>query len=197
MRHQWYGDGRDLIKWGVLIHLATTWNLRRIIHVAYLRPDAARPVLESRREPIPVPDSVWAHFRDIRDIRRLAVGTGIEISVLGAPFDAKDRESYTHEVIANVRSSAQRPVAVFLDQDTGIAERNVRPKHVTPAEVRDIWGSLNRSDWLVLYQHSNRRTEWLSTKRAEFARAIDIAHVETFRARNGARDVAFFCAVRE
>ena len=27
MRHQWYADGRDLITWGVLFHLADSWNL--------------------------------------------------------------------------------------------------------------------------------------------------------------------------
>lgn len=197
MRHQWYGDGRDLIKWAVLIHLATTRNLKQIVDAVYLRPDAPRPLIKSRRKPIPFSGSVWAHFRDIHDIRRLAAATGIDIKVIGTPFDAKARSRYTQEVLEAFCADSRRPMLVFLDPDTGIAERNAKSEHVTSAEVGDIWRTLPRFDWLVLYQHANRRKGWVARKRAEFQRAIDSSHVETFRARRGATDVAFYCAVKQ
>ena len=37
MRDKYYTDKRDLIKWGVLLHLAEEYSLQRIIQVAYLR----------------------------------------------------------------------------------------------------------------------------------------------------------------
>lgn len=36
MRHQWYADARDLIKWGALLHLASEHKIKHIIHVAFL-----------------------------------------------------------------------------------------------------------------------------------------------------------------
>jgi len=193
VRNQWYGDGRDLIKWGVLLHLATVRNLKRLVQAAYLRPDSSRPTLGWQQKSIPFPEPVWVHFRDIHDIKRLAKATGIEIKVIDTVYDAKARKRYTDEVISHYRSTLQRPTLIFLDPDTGIAERNAKPQHVTPKEVGEIWASLKRKDWLVLYQHSNRDKRWLVKKRSEFKRATGENRIETFRAKSGARDVAFFC----
>jgi len=197
MRHQWYGDGRDFIKWGVLVHLEKNRNIRRIIQIAYIRPDSQRPLLEWRKESFPLPEAVWSQSRDIQDIRRLATVAEIEIDVIDAPFDAKARASYTKKVIEHRRSTQNLPTLLFLDPDTGIAEQNAKPEHVTPAEVRDIWTSMKPADLLVLYQHSNRHKEWLPKKRTEFEKAIKTPHTETFRAKSGAKDAAFFCASKQ
>ncbi len=201
MRHKWYADGRDLIKWGVLFHLAESWNLKRIIQVAYLhrRPDEQRPVLENKGKSIQLSDLVWSHFRDIRDIKRLAKSSGLEIGLIETPYDPSSRTDYSLKVIEQCRSELKKPTVVFLDPDTGIAERNAKPEHVTSTEVSSIWNALAPSHWLVLYQHSNRHKEWLPNKRDEFAKAIGVRNkIETFRAsaRTGARDVAFLCAVK-
>lgn len=196
MRHQWYADGRDLIKWGVLFHLADSWNLKRVVQVAYLRPDAPRPTLECKAKTIKLSDLVWSHFRDIRDIKRLAKSSGLEIGLIEAPYDPSSRTAYLLKVIEQYRSEIKKPTAVFLDPDTGIAERHAKPEHVTSAEVSSIWNALAPSHWLILYQHSNRHKEWLPKKRDEFARAIGSRTIETFRARTGARDVAFLCAIK-
>ncbi len=37
MRNQWYGDKRDLIKWGVLVHLVKDRKLKKILQVAYFK----------------------------------------------------------------------------------------------------------------------------------------------------------------
>jgi hypothetical protein len=38
MREVWFADKRDLIKWGVLVHLAHKYDLKTIVQVPYLRP---------------------------------------------------------------------------------------------------------------------------------------------------------------
>ena len=86
---------------------------------------------------------------------------------------------------------------MFLDPDTGIAERNARPEHVTPEEVRQIWNTLKPSDWLVLYQQRHRKKNWEEIKRSEFERAIGTGKSEAFRGKNGVTDVVFFCASKE
>jgi len=200
MRHQWYADGRDLIKWGVLLHLAKSSNLERIIQVAYLRPDASRPVIERRNErqieEIRLPDIVWTHFRNLRDIEYLAAESGVEIVLIETPYLPAARADYSKAIIDKYLAIPRKPMIVFLDPDTGIAKGRAKPEHVTSDEISEIWAALAPSDWLVLYQHKNFQQNWLSNKREEFARALGslVGDVDVFRAKNGARDVAFLCA---
>ena len=46
MQDEWYGDKRDVIKWGTLVHLAHRHAIRAIIQVAFLRL-SDKPRLES------------------------------------------------------------------------------------------------------------------------------------------------------
>jgi hypothetical protein len=200
MLHQWYADSRDLIKWGVLLHLAKSSNSERIIQVAYLRQDAFRPVIErqneQQNEEIQLPEIVWAHFRNLRHIERLAKAARLEIVLIDTPYQPVTRSEYSKTVISEYRTRPKKPTVVFLDPDTGIAEKCAKPEHVSSKEVSDIWKALEPSDWLVLYQHSHHHKDWLSIKRDEFIRAIASRpeHVEVFRAIKGAKDVAFLCA---
>jgi hypothetical protein len=71
-------------------------------------------------------------------------------------------------------------------------------RHQWYGDGRDlIWTSLKPADLRVLYQHSNRHKEWQLKKRTEFEKAIETPHTETFRAKDGARDVAFFYASKQ
>ncbi len=37
MQDRWYGDNRDLIKWGVLLRLAATFEASRILQIVFYR----------------------------------------------------------------------------------------------------------------------------------------------------------------
>jgi len=122
--------------------------------------------------------------------------SGIEIDVIDDLYDTTQRDAYTHIVLDRINSAKGLPILVFLDPDTGIAERNAKPEHVTTAEVRQIWDALKSSDCLVLYQHRHRKNNWKEVKRSEFERAIGTKRIETFRAKNGATDVVFLCVAK-
>ena len=77
MREEWYGDPRDLVKWGTLVHLARYDSIRTIIQVAFFRV-SERPQLESDGHKWRVADEVWRHFRDLGSIRQLTRANGIE-----------------------------------------------------------------------------------------------------------------------
>lgn len=86
----------------------------------------------------------------------------------------------------------------FHDPDTGLAGKYVKPEHVSAEEVAGYWDVLEPSDWLVLYQHSNRDKNWLSNKEKEFSALIGATvGVEVFHATSGAKDVAFICARKQ
>ena len=200
MKNQWYADRRDLVKWGTLLHLAAAHDIRSIIQIAFLTPDDVPVRLTSELGDTALGTAldprVLHHFRDISRIAELSGPNGPSICAFTQPFAVRSRHAYIRAALLAVQAVAERPVAVLLDPDTGIKERLATSKHVKDTEVSEFWSVLQPSDWLVLYQHAARQCNWLASRRAVFANALAGAPVHTFRALSGARDVAFFAAMR-
>ncbi len=70
MRDKYYSDDRDLVKWAVLTHIASTYKLQTILQVPYWRQEKAQPHFTFMGKRLPVSDRVWSFFRDIHHIRR-------------------------------------------------------------------------------------------------------------------------------
>ena len=121
MRDQWYGDNRDLVKWSVLVHLARREAVSAILHVAMYRPGPAQPPLATARGKVDPPAEVFRHFRDLDDIQRLAVATGLAIEVVKELFT--DRLAYFERVCERIKVKGRRggPMLVLLDPDVGLA----------------------------------------------------------------------------
>ncbi len=173
MKDQWYGDNRDLVKWGALLRLAHEHRATRILQVAYYR-SCEWPELEvdGRRERIP--QAVLNHFRKIRRITKLVARARIE--VLADLFD--DRAAYMPRVLEAVaRRAAGGPSIIFLDPDTGLQPAHPTLKHVLETELREIWGALLQGDVLVLYQHQTRRDgkPWIPGKLRQFEQALGLS----------------------
>ena len=198
MRHQWYADHRDLVKWGALFQLAALHDLRTILQIAYLTADDSPPLIASELGESPVEPSVLRHFRDIHRVTELGRKGKPVVRVFDRPFAARSRNDYSRVAVEAVRTLAPRPAAVLLDPDTGIgmAEKPNSSKHVTGSEVAAIWSALEPLDWLVLYQHASRESDWLESRRTSFSEALGLRSVLTFQSPNGARDVAIFAACR-
>ena len=64
MQGVWYGDRRDRVKWGALLHLVKTRSIPRIVQVSYYR-DGADRMLETPEGRVPVLPAVWGHFSDL------------------------------------------------------------------------------------------------------------------------------------
>src|SRR6185295_983213 len=71
MRDKWYGDNRDLIKWGVLLRLAAIFDAKRILQLAFYRPWEFVGRLEIDGQEWDIPEEVVAHFRDLRTVGNL------------------------------------------------------------------------------------------------------------------------------
>jgi hypothetical protein len=196
LKHQWYGDHRDVVKWGALLQLAAAHSLRAIIQIAFLTSDDASVVLSSELGEASLDPRVLHHFRNVERISELCGTSALRVHVFAQPFAARSRVAYVRAAIEAIGAIADRPLAVLLDPDTGIAERLASSKHVKDTEVWEFWSALQPSDWLVLYQHAARQPDWLESRRAAFANALGAPKVLTFRAVNGARDVVFFAARR-
>lgn len=196
MRDQWYGDHRDLVKWGVLLHLARTYRVPKIIQVAYRRPDSTSPALISELGPAPIPPEVFGQFRRLERITELGVAAGVSIEVLPDVFEPRSRAEYRRFVLGRLRDVADSSVVLFLDPDTGISSSDRSPAHVTPGDLGVFWSALRPSDWLVVYQHASRQADWLEKRRKDFQGACPEARALAFTSSEGARDVALFAACR-
>lgn len=177
MQGLWYGDRRDLVKWGTLIHLAKANGIYWIFQVAYLR----HLKLKTEEKDIELPKEVWNHFSDLRHIKSLGDATGLEIIVLDQTFNPLKRHYYISSISLNLKEIKTQKI-VFLDPDTGIAPKKAKAEHVTEEDMKDIWAVLLNDDLLVVYQHANRTKTWLSERIKKMSSALainkdDIKHI--------------------
>ncbi len=194
MRDIWYGDNRDLVKWGGLLHLAQLHAIELIVQVAFYRPSEFGG-LEKDAEEIPLPGPVREHFRSLHSIDGLAGRAGIAIRLIDGLFEHSNRSNFISSVAQDLEALADRKV-VLLDPDTGIAPRRHNANHVTAGEIAALWACLRPGDWLVLYQHARRTRSWLDETREEFRLATDARSVSTYRGSRLASDVALFAAAK-
>jgi hypothetical protein len=168
MRDQWYGDDRDVVKWGAIVHLARREKISTVIHVAMYRVDPPPALLATAFGNVEIPVEVIRHFRSLGDIARLGAVTGLEIELLKQPFT--DRVAYFEQVCERI-SARSAPVIVFLDPDVGLAFDIAGPEHVTSTDVSKLFSMLRRGDMLVCYQHARRQKDWRGRARRAFANA--------------------------
>ena len=197
MRDQWYGDNRDLLKWGAVTHIARRDQRSVILHVALYRPSDEWPTLNSSRGKIEIPAEVILHFRNLDNIRQLAKASGTRIEVFKAPFT--DRAGYFGKVGRRIESLSGDSLVVFLDPDTGLVAPEVAgPEHVTAPELRQVFDVLKPGDVLVCYQRARRQKDWRGDRRRAFTRALGLSsqEVDVFDSEL-ARDMVLFSAARQ
>jgi hypothetical protein len=114
MQDGWYGDKRDLIKWGVLLRLADFFQAKRILQLTFYRPTKKFGPLIIDGQEDPIPPEVIAHFRNVRAIQSLS--SSIKVTVFDSPF--QERDPYLQAVLAFLSAFRQECCVVFLDPDT-------------------------------------------------------------------------------
>ena len=192
MKDKYYGDNRDLIKWGGIVHLCKKTGIKDILQIAYYRV-TDWPAIQFKGREVPMPDEVQSHFKDIADIKRLGKRLGLQIHVYGEDFASCNRQQY-HNRLSKLIANQKTRKCVFLDPDTGIGVKSRKAEHVRPEEISSIWQAMKCQDYLVLYQHGCRDTNWQSKRKTELAEAlnIDANSVMHWAAPRIASDVVFF-----
>lgn len=200
MKDKWYGDNRDLVKWGVLLELTRQYSIKHILQVLFYRPTEWKKI-EIDGRPFEIPNGVIRHFRDVRSIRTL--DSGIPIDTLTEPFN--DRDVYLRQILEVIHAREEQPGIVFLDPDTGLEPKISKydHSHVSKEELREVWAALRPGDLLVFYQHEDnkRNEEWKNRKKLQFAAAlagcgVTDASVKIAHAPEISRDVVFYFVQR-
>lgn len=193
MQDIWYGDNRDLVKWGTLVHLAHRERITQIIQVAFLR-RGLRFHLETSQGEVPIADEVWEHFRNVESVQSLETSSELGIQVITQPFDPSNRQDYVDNVTNILRQQEHQKKVVLLDPDTGIEPQRAEAEHVKEDVIRQVWETLIDGDFLVIYQHRFRKTDWRNVKKRQFEQACSGIEAEVFESRRIASDVVFFAA---
>lgn len=195
MKDQWFGDARDLIKWGTAVRLVRRERLCWVLQIAFKTLELVAPVLESVSGTEPIDDGVLRFFRDIRRASELGEKLGIPIVVHDEPFPGAGRAQYVDGVIRAIQGRGLGPGLVLLGPDTGLSDRP-SDRHVSPAEVAAIWQVPSPGDCLMVYQHAHRTRTWVERRSKQLRAVLGGAPVEVFTSSNGVRDVAFLAACR-
>ncbi len=205
MRDKWYGDKRDVVKWGAILFLSTRCSITKILHVALYRPDRKDYKLRINGTQEPLPKEVIEHFHNLDQIQLLARNAQVTIDVHKNLFKWNRRfrtrqdfrKSYFDRVGETIMTYRER-VIVFLDPDTGIAGETDRYELVNPEEIRIILGAMKPGDFLLFYQHARRGDKhWRINTETDFIRAVGTGVlVETITCQEIAKDVAFFAVER-
>lgn len=192
MRDKWYGDNRDLVKWGVLLELSRRFGCSHILQVLYYRSGMWASIQVDGEEVELCPD-VISHFRDVSASTRLHNSLTIEV----ISDEMRDRKNYLQLVCNRIDARKLQPGIVFLDPDTGLQPAGKAGlEHVLDAELQDIWKYLKSDDILVFYQHKTNRngTEWVTPKKEQFEHALNVqlGLAKVAYAPKIANDVVFF-----
>ena len=196
MRDKWYLDNRDLVKWATLVHIASEHRLQTILQVPYWRPDEVHPHLNFIGERVAVSDKVLGFFRNIHSITRLGPQIGVSITVVDTEFKPDHRDDYVSEVKTKIQH-ARRPLALFLDPDTGLQPKKCCPEHTAIREIQTLWPVLKPSEWLILYQHARHTSNWKESVAHELSSLCGNMKAHVARSDDVGKDVALICIEKE
>jgi hypothetical protein len=206
MRDEWFGDNRDLLKWTILIEIASRYHCERILQVLYRR-HSKWGQIKFDGDRIDISTDVIRRFRDCTSIRQLQCEPTIDVLL----EEFKDHGLYLESIFAQIGAWGSGRGVAFLDTDTGLQPQDGsrKPEHVLSADILRIWNRLRSGDVLALYQHATRNKNWREGKRKQLADALGFDELkyglvkEAFAVKQPkgiARlpvDVAFFFAQKE
>jgi hypothetical protein len=175
MRDRWYGDNRDLIKWGGIEILCRNIGMNKVIWVAYLREDSWTNIkFDYYINDKPVPKEVIKHFKSIREnLERLKKDLALNIILIdnecNEAYNRNNRQKYTDFICEYIIKDTDKKRIVFLDPDTGLQPKRISDTTVTEKEVKKIWNTLKNGDYLVFYQHRFFDKEWIIKRKKKLA----------------------------
>ncbi len=191
MRDEFYADRRDLWKWTIALNEAAH---RNIVYVAMCRRSQTPIVPKGVRDD--VGEFFVQEWKALNTELRCAriVGLNKKIVPLLDPYIPNQADEYFGSVCRRIASRTNgENLLVFVDPDTGIAEGNPTPKHVSLGHLELIWRAMHTGDALLVYQHNlhESREQWVVRKQRKLAEALRVSEGDVKSTPHG--DVHYFC----
>ena len=165
MKHQYFGDTRDLFKYDLITRLVLDIpDLSRFIIIPMLTADDGSPgggrtmFRESHAGYLnKVLTSFLAANRGSRDITRIVQyfrDCGICMDMFGPPFLSHGREGYFSSAATFCRGV--QGALIFIDPDNGLEVKRSREKHLLFSELLAVCTAAAAPSLTVVYQHFPR-----------------------------------------
>ena len=161
MQDRWFGDNRDLVKWGAVSYLSNQYPQHTVCPILYytIPRGQGNDNLElthsnGTSQKIGFSQYILNIFPKNCFLYYSQLSKGIKLSW---PLLALNSKNYLQDII-NYMKNISSPCIVFLDPDTGIEPSNGgNNKHAREAHIKHIWDNiLKKDDILAIYQHISR-----------------------------------------
>jgi len=141
-----------------------------------------------------LPGKVVKHFRDVLSVRKLKEIDGHKVAIKIVDTEFNDRKEYQSLLLKSL-SKHKYPYILFLDPDNGLQPNNYNEKHILKNEVSELWDCLLPNSVMILYQHMQRRKNWVGLNRTAFAKCLNLRGEQVKVAKSDiAKDVVFYIA---
>jgi len=161
MQDRWFGDNRDLVKWGAVSYLSNQYPQHTVCPILYYTkpPGHGNKNLGLKHsngtsQSIGFSQFILNIFPSNCFLYYSQLSKGIKLSW---PLLALNSENYLQDIIKYMNNISS-PCIVFLDPDTGIEPSSGgNNKHARKAHIKHIWDNiLKKDDILAIYQHISR-----------------------------------------
>lgn len=209
VKHQYFGDSRDLFKYDLLLDLAEAHGARRLTLIPMLTPPDTSghgrltPARGGSRNPAIydfLRQAVASGQRDIRQLRELMSSLGVTYLPYRDDrfFDPDERSEY-FEAVPN---SSLENALIFFDPDTGLETGTHRymmgqgpHKYLKYADLAGVWARAANDSVVVVYQHlqrhAGRRTRDIQRRLEDLSSRLTTSVCAAQR-----RDLAFLVAAK-
>jgi phospholipid N-methyltransferase len=162
MRDQWYGDNRDLVKWGVLLELVRRHRARHVLQILYYRSNTWEQ-MEIDGEQVELPAAVTQHFRSTKSVS--AIHCAAPVEVVSEPFENRShylqivlsefsQERIVQELSSSTQTQASNPQASRGFSMYSITRQEKYGRRFPPAT---LWFSISTRPIATVLPGSSRR----------------------------------------
>ncbi len=153
MKNQYFGDKKDVFKFGVCLKLLKGLDLERFTWIAMLTPD-------DHQDFDWVDGNLMEFFGWKRDIGKMKsffdIYCGdIEFCLIDREFKAEERDDY----FRNIEEDRLKDALILVDPDTGLESKSIgrnSDQHLTFEELGGLYKKMNGKSILAVFQHRHR-----------------------------------------
>lgn len=177
MKHQYFGDIRDLFKYDIVCHLIESIPLlSKHTFIPMLTENDSRPdgnKTDYSKAPAGFFNIELANFlksrvqenkRNIYELEDFFSFKGIELKIYGKDsgyFTQSSRTNY----FADIPPAYLCDSLVFLDPDNGLEIKGTNHQHVLYSEISNLYNRMNQNSIIMVYQHFPRENHARYLKR--------------------------------
>ena len=183
MKHQYFGDTRDLFKYDIIHHLLSEVDsLKRFTFIPMLtenddgrdgnKVDYKKAVAGTRNDSLInfLGEHVESNSRNIFHIEKYFKATGMDIAIHKSGenyFSNGNRSAY----FSGIKDGWLNDALVFADPDNGLEVTNSNHRHITYQEVAEVYSRMNDGSIFMIYQHFPRidHMKYLSMRSMELS----------------------------